>query len=533
MIRSNNLRAGIVLAFAGVVSVPAFADDAALQKQVESLRAAMEAQKAQLEAQARLLAEQQAQLEALTQQLQQPKPAAPATEPPKLAAQEAPKVTFANNRPTIATADGRSSISVRANVQLDGAMYGESPAGPLDQDFRRGSVGGTPNRENSAARDFSDGFYFRRARFGVEGLIARDWNYRLLLELGGSGTEGPTRINDAWIAYNGFAPFSFQLGAFSPPANMDDGTSPEDLPFLERASASELSRALGGADGRIGLGVKASGKRYMSALTFTTRTVNDAEVFDTQLAAVARAGFLVATSDDYNVHLGANGTYVFQAADQGLGATPRNPLRFRDRPEIRVDSVRLIDTGSIDAEGASSYGLEFGANYKSFYLQGEHFWFDVQRRGSSTLPDPDFKGYYLQASWMPTGERRRYNMATGSFQGPRPLVPFSSNGGFGAFEIAARYSRMNLNFMEGLEGTAAAAESVRGGDQAVTTLGINWYPNPNMKLMLDYLMIDVDRLNPAGPGNTAPFGAAPNTPPIGVQIGQDLDVIALRSQFSF
>jgi len=43
----------------------------------------------------------------------------------------------------------------------------------------------------------------------------------------------------------------------------------------------------------------------------------------------------------------------------------------------------------------------------------------------------------------------------------------------------------------------------------------------------------VDRLNPAGPGNTAPFGAAPNTPPIGVQIGQDLDVIALRSQFSF
>src|SRR6185436_15884097 len=173
MIRSNNLRAGIVLAFAGVVSVPAFADDAALQKQVESLRAAMEAQKAQLEAQAKLLAEQQAQLEALTQQLQQPKPAAPATEPPKLAAQEAPKVTFANNRPTIATADGRSSISVRANVQLDGAMYGESPAGPLDQDFRRGSVGGTPNRENSAARDFSDGFYFRRARFGVEGLFAR------------------------------------------------------------------------------------------------------------------------------------------------------------------------------------------------------------------------------------------------------------------------------------------------------------------------------------------------------------------------
>ena len=35
---------------------------------------------------------------------------------------------------------------------------------------------------------------------------------------------------------------------------------------------------------------------------------------------------------------------------------------------------------------------------------------------------------------------------------------------------------MNLNFMEGLEGTAAAAGSVRGGEQNVITLGVNWYP---------------------------------------------------------
>ena len=530
MIRSNRLRVAIVAALAGMAA-PAFADDAALQKQVEALRAAMEAQRAQLDAQAKLLAEQQAQLDVLTRQLQQPKVAA--QEPPKLATQEAPKVTFTNNRPTITSADGRSSIAIRTNVQLDGAMYGESPEGPLTTDFRRGSVGGVPNRENNAARDFSDGFYFRRARFGIEGTMARDWNYRLLLELGGSGTEGPTRINDAWIAYNGFAPFSLQFGAFSPPANMDDGTSPEDLLLLERASVSELSRSLGGADGRIGLGLKAGGSRWMSALTFTTRTVNDAEVFDTQLAAVARAGFLVATSDDYNLHVGASGTYVFSAADQGPGASPRHPLRFRDRPEIRVDSVRLIDTGSMDAEHASVYGFEFGANWKSLYLQGEHFWFNVERDAFSTLPDPDFAGFYLQGSWILTGERRRYNAATGSFQNPRPMVPLSSDGGFGAIELAARYSRMDLNFMEGLEGIAAAPEAVRGGDQEVITLGVNWFPNPNIKVMLDYLMIDVERFNPAGPGNAQPFGPAPNTPPIGVDVGQDLDVIALRTQFSF
>ena len=515
------LRAAILIAL--TASTPVLADEATLRAEVDALRSSIEAQRTQLAAQAALLEQQQAQLEALTQRLEQS----------KVASQEVPKVTLTNARPTITAADGRSSIAVRANVQLDGALYSESPAGPLTTDFRRGSVGAPPNRENDAARDFSDGFYFRRARFGVEGTLARDFNYRLLLELGGSGTEGPTRINDAWIAYTGFAPFTFQLGAFSPAANMDDGTSPEDLAFLERASASELSRSLGGADGRIGFAIKANGPRWMSSLALTTRTVNDAEVFDVQAAVVARAGFLVATSSDYNLHLGASGTYVFSPADQGQGTSPRHPLRFRERPEIRVDSVRLIDTGSIDADNASVYGLEFGGNWKSLYLQGEHFWYDVARRGSASLPDPDFTGYYLQGSWMLTGESRRYNAATGSFQNPRPLVPFSGNGGWGAWELAMRYSRMNLNFNAGLEGTAATPDSVRGGDQQVWTLGVNWFPNPNMKVMLNYLLIDVDRLNPAGPGNTQPFGPAPNTPRTGVQVGQDLDVFALRTQFSF
>ncbi len=121
-----------------------------------------------------------------------------------------------------------------------------------------------------------------------------------------------------------------------------------------------------------------------------------------------------------------------------------------------------------------------------------------------------------------TGERRRYNPVTGS-------VPESATHGAVREHQRLRNIRdrvyagpqPNLNFMEGLEGAAAAPSAARGGDQAITTLGVNWFPNPNIKVMLNYLMIDVDRLNPAGLGNTTPFGAAPNTPPVGVQIGQD------------
>ena len=50
--------------------------------------------------------------------------------------------------------------------------------------------------------------------------------------------------------------------------------------------------------------------------------------------------------------------------------------------------------------------------------------------------------------------------------------------------------------------------------------------------MLDYMRVEVERLNPATAG-ALPFGPAPLTPPAGVGIGQDLDIYTLRTQFAF
>ena len=533
----------------GLVSSPAFAaSKPTVAEQLELLQKALEAQQSQISAQQKQIESQQAELAALKAQAAVPAPALAdkleqtqaavarveqKIEQSTVAAQDRPKLSFSGNRPTITSADGRSSLSIRANVQLDAAHYDQPSAGALATDFRRGSVGASSNRETNSAQDLSDGAYFRRARLGVEGVIARDFSYRLLLELGGAGTEGPTRINDAWISYTGFAPFAVQVGAFSPAANLDDGTAPEDLLFIERATPAELSRTLAGADGRLALAFKGSGARWMGSLALTSRTVNDAEVSDSQMATVGRAGVLVATSDDYAVHVGLSGTYVFTPPDQGSSVTSgRHALRFRDRPEIRVDSTRLIDTGSIDAAHAYAAGAEFAANWKGFYLQGENFWYGIERRQPSALSNPKFSGYYVQGSWVLTGERHRYNMATGSYQSPRPFRPFSSGGGSGAWELALRYSHADLDSNAGTSG-AAPANGIRGGVQSIWTAGLNWYLNPNLRVMFNYLRVSVDRLNPAGPGNVTPFGATPLTPPIGAEIGQDLNVYAVRTQFSF
>lgn len=451
----------------------------------------------------------------------------------KLREQEEPKASTNYSRFTITSADGRNSIAFRTLMQADAAYYDQDPAGPLATDYRRGSVGAPPNRETNAARDLSSGMYFRRARFGFEGMLNRDFGYRLSVELGGAGTETQGRVNDAWISYTGLAPFTFQIGAFTPPTNLDDGTSADDTTFLERGSATELSRTLGGADGRIGVGTRTSGQRWMGALTFTSRTVADAETFDAQRALLGRFAYLAMTSSDYNLHVGLNGTYVLQPADQGVDASgARYAIRFRDRPELRVDSTRLIDTGNVDAQHAYATGVEVAGNWRNFQAQAEHFWFGVER-ANSTAQDPRFGGYYVQGSWFITGESRRYTMNSGAYQSPRPRAPFSSGGGTGALELALRFSHADFNFEEGVEGAAPSANGIRGGEQDVWTLGVNWYATPNVKFMLNLLRVEVDRLNPAGPDNAAPFGASSATPPVGVQIGQKFNAFALRSQFAF
>ncbi len=447
---------------------------------------------------------------------------------------ERPRVAVVAGRPTIASADGRYSLSMRGVVEADVGLFNQDRQLSPALDFRRGSIG--VSRETNAAADLSNGANFRRARIGFEGVLDRDFGYRLMFEFGGTGTEGPARINDAWLSYTGFAPFTFQVGAFSPPANMDDGQSPEDQIFLERASSAELSRTLAGADGRVGAGFRVSDRRWFGALTATGPTVNDAESFDEQFGLVGRGGILVATDrldNTYNVQVGANGSYVVNTPDGGATALPRSPVRFRDRPELRLDGTRLVDTGPIDADNVGTYGVELGAQFRNLFVQAERFWFDVDRRASA-FANPGFKGGYAEASWILTGEYRRHNIATGSFQNPRPYKVFSpANGGFGAFELAARYSYVDLDFRPGAAGTAAIPGSIRGGEQRIVTLGLNWYLNSNAKLLFNYLHVDVDRLNPAGPGNLSPFGAGTATPPVGVEIGQDYDAFAIRTQFAF
>ncbi len=358
------------------------------------------------------------------------------------------KVSLANARPTFATADGAFSFSPRSLLQFDAAYY--------SQDNR--ALSGT---------DLSSGTNFRRARIGFQGKAFSDWSYSFLYDFGGSGVEG-TGLSDAYVQYDGLSWVKIRSGAFPTPAGIEDQTSASDLIFLERAAPTDLYRSIGASDGRKNyLAFIAAGDNHYAALSWSGARAFDAASFDSQQALVGRAAYRLYKNLDTNVVLSGTGTWVFRPPQTAVGNNSPSAINLQVRPENVVDGTRLISTGNIDSKSTTSWGVEGAANWKSLYGQAGYFGFKLDRR-TGTLPNPDFAGWYVQGTWVLTGEARRYNTETASWQSPRPTKPFSlKNGDLGAWELAARFSKLDLNFNQGIVGanTTAALGPVRGGNQ--------------------------------------------------------------------
>jgi phosphate-selective porin OprO/OprP len=168
-------------------------------------------------------------------------------------------------------------------------------------------------------------------------------------------------------------------------------------------------------------------------------------------------------------------------------------IRFSNGSEVAVDASKTVDTTSIDADGAREFGFESGAAFDRFYGQGGWFRYEVDRR--TALPNPHFTGWYALLAFSLTGETHGYDAGSATFRNLRPDNPLGVKG-WGAWEIAARYSDIDLDFMPL---TPAASGGVAGGQQDVWTLGLNWYPNNAVKFQLNYDNIQVS--HPNAPAN--------------------------------
>lgn len=311
----------------------------------------------------------------------------------------------------------------------------------------------------SSKGDLLDGTEFRRARLYVSGSIYGNVDYKLQFDFAG----GESKLKDAYLGIKDL-PFGYlTMGHFKEPFGLDELTSSKYITFIERSlpMAFAPSRNTGA---------------MLSSTAFDKRMTWAAGIFR------ETDGFGKGTSEGgYNLtgRVTALPWYEEKGAKLlhlGVAYSLRNPqdtVLYEQKPEAHL-APYFVDTTALAADKVNLLGLESALVYGPFSVQGEYMFADVN--GSNGSSDPTFDGFYAQASYFLTGEHRKYKTSAGSFSRVKPRKHFRYGAGPGAWEVATRYSQIDLN-----------DSGVDGGKLKDVTVGLNWYLNPNMRIMWNYV----------------------------------------------
>jgi phosphate-selective porin OprO/OprP len=102
--------------------------------------------------------------------------------------------------------------------------------------------------------------------------------------------------------------------------------------------------------------------------------------------------------------------------------------------------------------------------------------------GTETLP-----GAYVQAAYLLTGEERPYNATAGVFGRIKPRNNFGPSTGWGAWEVAVRYSYIDMNNAFSSTLPLGGGQPAFGGLLSDLTFGVNWYLNQFAKFQFNYI----------------------------------------------
>jgi len=137
----------------------------------------------------------------------------------------------------------------------------------------------------------------------------------------------------------------------------------------------------------------------------------------------------------------------------------------------------------VAADDQVTYNLEAYWRNGPYMLGFEYIGTDLNAPQSG---NPFLSGYHLTGSWAVTGEMRGYRKRSGTFD-PLPVARPVNQGGWGAVELAFRYSRTDLT-----DGT------VDGGEMDIYSLGVNWWLTRSASLGLNYRYVTLDRFGTQG-----------------------------------
>lgn len=415
---------------------------------------------------------------------------------PATGAEYDPERAFFGPLPHLRSDDGGYSVGFSGLVQADAGFY--------VQDAQGGNA-----TTQSLIPDFNSGTNVRRAVIGVNGTILEDFLYAFSYDFHDTGAAG---VRAALVAYRGFDPLWLIVGQQGNAIGLEASTFAEQRSFMEASLQSAF--AFGPGTPSIGIAALHRGSNHHLRLGIIGEQLATQGDSDEGWGIHGRAAWAPIAERTRALHIGASGYWRYPTTTRGAGNAGNSTLvDFGSALEVKVDERRFLDTGNIsDIDHYYFGGLEAAAVYGPFSIQAEYGRAGIAR-SDGRLTDLDFDGYYVFGSYFLTGESRNYYPRFGTFWRVNPEEPFSlSKNQWGAWELLARFSHLDLN--DGIGNVAGGG--VRGGKANSYTIGLNWYMNAFVRMMLNYVHTESDKLSP-----------------VGLQEGDVVDAVGLRMQIEW
>jgi len=361
--------------------------------------------------------------------------------------------------PSVKTRDGTFEMKLLGRIQVDAAAY-------------------------SGKLRMGDGTEIRRAFLTLSGKMYTDWGYRFQYNFVNTGINGGGLL-DAYTTYHGVEGVQFQVGNFRDPFILQELTSDKYMTFSERALTSAF--ASGRHIGLMASHVENKGSWAVGLFgdTVSTRGGSNNEGWGANI----RTTYSPINEEGRLIHLGLAAQYR-DTGDVG-------ELRFKQQAETRISGINIVDTGIMNkTKDSLKIGAELATVYGPFSAQVEYIDTEVHRNG---FEDLNFDGWYAETAYFLTGESRQYKKGKFSFPQPKFNV---GEGGIGAWQLALRYSHIDLN--DGL---------INGGEADAVAFGLNWFATPTLRFTANY----IDVLEVKG----------------GPHDGAETSIFQLRSQWAF
>jgi len=390
--------------------------------------------------------------------------------------------------PVAAPSGLASSDPPAVGVKLDEAKAPKDPAFKLRGRVEADAITVNQSEKDKALfGDFQNAVGFRRLRLGSEGTAGEQTRWVAEVDFAG----GNVAIKDAFVAIN-HLPFlrEVRVGHIAEPFSLEGQTRSVWFPFTERSPAFTLDPARNWGAGIFSY--TEDRRLFIQAGAFRSGTDNTGtDIGDgNDWAYTARVvGLPWYEEGDDTLHL----LHVGGAASQRYAKN--NTVSFNQGPQSSLlqsgtDSPRtpFVPSVSIPANQYQLYNLQSALVLGALSFQAEWNVARVEQTGGGPVV---LQGGYILASYFLTGEHRTYNREVGTFWEPTVRRPFACTDGPtavaqgpGAWELTARLAYLDFdspNLAPGPDGLPVGTRTT------TVTLGVNWYLNDNVRVMLDWV----------------------------------------------